>query len=329
MQKYSPDLTSTCTAGEKPPPASASPEIPTSLKAACLAAYLRAYLHHLSAEGITESTHKHKAKENRLFLEYLDGTGHSMRLEDVTVDHIAAHLEDMKRRGLSPSSIGTRRRALHAWWNWMVRMDIVQVNPVMKIRPPRGQYPVKPFLSSGVLQQILDLCDPDTLTGSRRAAMLMLLATTGIRRRELTLLELRDVDWGQARILVRNGKGQRPRIIPFLALVQEPMRRYLGHREDSLPDLWVTERGKPLRYDGVGQDIARLFRQVGVTVKDPVHIFRRTFARNSLLQQVPRPYIQSVAGWTSGQMLDRYTRAMQDEEASDYFRGMDFDPFVR
>ena len=287
---------------------------------------LSAYVRSLNIEGCTEATLRHKRKENRLFLEFLEQQGHSMLAVDVSMFDVLAHLEDMKARGLAPASIQTRRRALHAWWNWMIEWDLAAENPVSKVRPPRVPRRRKPFLSEAEFHRLLELCPLSTLLGSRRASMLWLMATTGIRRRELNLLQVKDLDWEQGRILVMYGKGQKDRLAPFVKEAQRPLLRYLHNRKDSLPCLWVTENGRPLGYHGMGEDVTRLFRRAEIPLADAMHIFRRTFAANSVRQGVPRQYIRAVAGWTSPQMLDRYTAAMEEEEeAIDAFHG--FKPF--
>jgi integrase len=63
-----------------------------------------------------------------------------------------------------------------------------------------------------------------------------------------------------------------------------------------------------------------------VKVKDRMHVFRRTWAANAVRQGVPRPYVQSLAGWSTPTMMDEYTAAMQGEEAAiEALR--DFDPW--
>lgn len=63
------------------------------------------------------------------------------------------------------------------------------------------------------------------MMGARRQAMLWLLATTGIRRRELTLLQLEDLDWKRMQVRIVHGKGQKERQVPFLLEAQRPMLR--------------------------------------------------------------------------------------------------------
>ncbi len=292
----------------------------------CLNFLFTAYLRYHRVEGSTDDTLKHKRKELRPFLRFLEEQGRSTLPGDVTHFDVMAHLEEMKLRGLAAASIHTRRRALHAWFAWMVDWEIILANPVSKVKSPKLPKVRKPFLSGENFRKLLDLCPLSTLLGSRRASVLWLLATTGMRRRELHMLTRDALDWERGEIRVVYGKGQTERRVPFMREAQRPVMRYLNNRLDSLPCLWVTERGGRLGYEGLGQDIAHLFERAGVPVKDPMHIFRRTFAANAVRQGVPRQYTQAIAGWSTSQMLDRYTAAMEAEEgAIEAFR--QFKPF--
>ena len=291
-----------------------------------LSKLLTAYLQYHSIEGSTESTIKHKRKEIAQFVRFLEAQEHSMMPGDVTLFDVMAHLEDMRLRGLAVASIHTRRRALHAWFACMVDWEILEANPVAKVKAPRLPKLRKPLLDESSFRKLLDLCPLNTKIGSRRASMLWVLSTTGMRRRELCLLDRDDLDWSMGEIRVVHGKGQRERRVPFMREAQRPLLRYLNQRTDPLGCLWVSERGTQLDYHSMGEDLQRLFQRAGVPVKDAFHIFRRTFAANAVRQGIPRQYTQAIAGWSTSQMLDRYTAAMEAEEgAIEAFRN--FKPF--
>ena len=91
--------------------------------------------------------------------------------------------------------------------------------------------------------------------------MLLLPATTGVRRRWLTLLQLEDLDWKPGQVRDLHGKGQKVRQAPFALETQRPMLDYIGQRRDDLPCLWLTEEGQPLSYHGVKRDLERLFER--------------------------------------------------------------------
>lgn len=287
---------------------------------------LKTYLQYHSIEGSTADTIRHKRKEIGLFLRHLEGLEHSMLAHEVTSFDVIAHLDQMKARQLSPATVQTRYRAIRAFFQWATDWDVIPANPVAKIKSPKVPKLRKPFLDQETFQCLLDLCVTNTLVGARRQAILWVFATTGMRRRELTLLEIDDLDWQRGEIRVVHGKGQKERRVPFLKETQRVLLRYLRQRNDDHPCLWVTEENRPLGYHGLGRDLSRLFQRAGIEVKDVCHIFRRTWAANSVRQGIPRPYTQAVAGWSTPAMLDRYTAAMEAEEgAIEAFR--DFDPF--
>ena len=73
--------------------------------------------------------------------------------------------------------------------------------------------------------------------------MLWMLATTGIRRNEMWMLKIEDLDWDNSVIRVIHGKGQKERQIPFDRRCRRAMLGYVQLRRDALEWIWVTEEG--------------------------------------------------------------------------------------
>lgn len=156
--------------------------------------------------------------------------------------------------------------------------------------------------------------------------MLWMMATTGIRRNEMWMLKIEDLDWDHSVIRVIYGKGQKERQIPFDRHRQRAMLRYIQQRQHSLECYGLLKRGSDWGTTESGQELKRLAERVEIELKDACHIFRRTFAANAVKQSIPRPYVQAIAGWSTPQMLDHYVAAMEaEEEAIDAFR--EFKPF--
>ena len=213
-------------------------------------------------------------------------------------------------------------------FRWAKDWDIVPDNPAGRIRLPKVPKTRKPFLKPEAFASLIELCPLNTMMGARRQAMLWFLITSGVRRRELSLLQVADLDWKRGQVRVLHGKGQKERQVPFALEAQRPMLHYVRQRKDELPCFWVTEGGKQLSYNGIKQDLERLFERAGIRdeIKDMCHIFRRTFAAHAVRQGIPRPYIQAIAGWSTPHMLDHYTAAMEAEErAIEAFKG--YKPF--
>ena len=232
---------------------------------------------------------------------------------DLTMFDILGNLEMQKDRGNAPATILARRKDIHAWCEWMVTWEIIPVNPCARIKPPKLPKTRKPFLSEEDFQRLLALCPLSTFMGARRAAMVTVLANTGMRRAELLGLTTGALDWDHDLMRVL-GKGNKERTVLFLPVVQKAVLRYLTVRNSDRPELWLNQDGTPMKHNGIGWDMRRLFIRAGLKdTPDCCHIFRRTAAANAERAGIPRAYIQQLFGWDDSAMIDRYVRHMQAE----------------
>ena len=144
---------------------------------------------------------------------------------------------------------------------------------------------------------------------------------------ELVKLRREDLNWDGGRIRVLHAKGNKERLAPFHRDAQKAIHRYLGHRTDEYPELWVTEERKPLGYAGMSNDLKRVRKWAGVTVKDRTHAFRRTWAANALRAGTPRPHVQILGGWENDAMVSLYTSWMETEVEEALLAVKDIDPW--
>ena len=66
-------------------------------------------------------------------------------------------------------------------------------------------------------------------TGRRAYAILMLLATYGVRSSEIVRLELEDIDWRKETIFFNRSKGGRSQSLPLVHAAGEAILRYIRH----------------------------------------------------------------------------------------------------
>lgn len=69
------------------------------------------------------------------------------------------------------------------------------------------------------VRRAIDKIDVTSAVGVRDRALLLLIATTGLRNKELRGLELSDIHWQAGEVLLRRTKTHRDRVVPLL---QEP-----------------------------------------------------------------------------------------------------------
>lgn len=260
------------------------------------------------------------------------------------------HMKEGERRHggkRSPHYVRSTYAAVRAFFNWMVSEGHIAKSPLANVKVPKVPRYEKDFLSEQEFHKLLGMCPHHTLAGARDRAWLWLLWSTGARFSELANLKREDLDWSTARIRVF-GKGARERRVPFTVEAQKAVYQYLQKRDDSLPELWLTEERQPISRIGIGQIVPRLVDagsdykcpqcgkkyeglsfvcrlyicpdcQVKLTqlwhVQDRHHIFRRSWAWRNLKAGVPIKFVQLVGGWESVTVLEQYVRRMTSDDA--------------
>jgi site-specific recombinase XerD len=169
-------------------------------------------------------------------------------------------------------------RFLHAW-------GLVPVALAESVPPVAGwrETSIPPSMPQADIERLLAGCDRSTLDGARDFAMVMLLARLGLRCVEISRLELEDIDWRAARLLVR-GKARRDDPLPLPDDVGDAVAGYLMLRgRHDVRRVFLTLRAptRPIRADLVGDVVQRLCRQTGVPHVGP-HRLRHTLATELL-----------------------------------------------
>jgi integrase len=178
--------------------------------------------------------------------------------------------------------------------------------------------PLEPVPRKTVFQMV-NICKRGALTGDRDAAILLCLLDTGVRASELLSMDLDDLNQARGTILVRQGKGSKPREVYLGKLSKKALRKYLNYRKDNSRALWVTDPrfgSERLTYDGLRGVLTR--RVADAHVEEPTpHDFRRAFALAMLRNGTDIYTLAKLMGHEGIGVLQRYLKqTYQDTEAA-------------
>ena len=138
----------------------------------------------------------------------------------------------------------------------------------------------------------------------RNRAIIELLWSCGLRRGELVRLDVQDVNLSDGLLVVRQSKTGQPRVVPLSPSARRAVRRQIAGRTS----------GSLL---GMSSNAVRLLLQ---RLDAPsAHAWRRGWAVEALRNGVSEASVRSAAGWSSGSMVARYTRALSGELAVSEF----------
>ena len=162
------------------------------------------------------------------------------------------------------------------------------------------------------IEKILGVIDRSTPLGRRDYAMLLILASYGIRGGQLCALRLEDIAWRRETIRIRAAKGGREVILPLLDPVAEALVDYLRNSRPQVSNREVFLRVRPpLRPLGgsLGQIIKPYARRAGVKARyvSP-RAWRHGFASKMLAHGQPLKNISDMLGHRSTETTYIYTK---------------------
>ena len=187
--------------------------------------------HFLATAGLSAATKRGYASDLRDF-----STWHGDRpLEAVDVRVLARYLADLGRartRGkLSQATISRRVCAVRSLIRHELGPAYVPELPFADRRPRRLPDAPKESEVEAIVEAAGEAAGP---IGIRNRALLELVYSAGLRSAEAVALDLRDVDFEQEHVHVREGKGAKDRVVPLGEEAAFQVGRYL---RDARPEL--------------------------------------------------------------------------------------------
>ncbi|MBI5624539.1 MAG: tyrosine-type recombinase/integrase [Elusimicrobia bacterium] len=248
--------------------------------------------------------------------------------------HLRGYMASLQ--GLKRNSILRKVSTLRSWIRYLQENGAVKEDPFTKIASPKKEARLPKFLTEAEMGELLDGeagLPPETRERDR--AILELLYSSGLRRSELSSLNVGDVDFlsGLVRVF---GKGRRERIVPVGAKALSRLRDHLrrrGHGSEppsaeggrpapsgawppmartggrlagSAP-LFVNSRGERLTDAGVAWVLKRWLGRIKAFKRVTPHAFRHSFATHLLDRGCDLRQVQEMLGHKSLATTQIYT----------------------
>jgi site-specific recombinase XerD len=249
-------------------------------------------------------------------------------------EHVEAYIDWLQHDASNSRSGGTGHksatvsiafRTLRTFFNWLVYEDELKRSPMERMKAPRVVEEAPQVLTDSQLEKLYKACAGRSFDDRRDAALLRLLADTGMRRGEVAGLTVADLHLDGAGLILLRGetsKGKRDRLVPLSREAVAALDKYLrvrhSHPHAALPWLWLGKRGR-LSDSGILQLVERRGRQVGVAGLHP-HRFRHTFAHRGQREGMSATSLMAIGGWKDAAMLARYGRSAAAELAVAEYR---------
>lgn len=197
---------------------------------------------------------------------------------------------------LAPGTRRNRYSVVHRFLTWLVEERILRRHPMTGMRPPRVPRSMPRALTQQAVTDTLHAC-PD----SRARCIVILMVQQGLRRVEVSRLEVGDIDFTN-RIMRVRGKGSHERALPVLEETVTAVSAYLADQPAAAGPLVrsFTRPNIPIATQEVGRIVGRAMTDAGVKLRarDGVsgHALRHTTATEMLRGGANVRDVQAVLG---------------------------------
>ena len=271
---------------------------------------------HLKRRNYSKHTVKYYLYIIREYVLWLD-----VPLELASVEKIDAYIDHLHRKRMHPSSINLYLVILRVFYNYLKHDESIPLtNPVKSNRRLRVPKPLPRALRDQEIEQLFK-----AIKNKRDRAMFKLMLRCGLRVEEVSNLTLGAIHLKRRRILVRQGKGGKDRIVYISEDAHDALQAYLKARSSyRKKKVFLVERGKykgqPISVRGIQKRMEFYAKETAIKVS--CHRLRHTMATQLLNAEAEIETIQDLLGHNWITTTQKYCKLSNLKVRRDYFKAM-------
>jgi len=190
----------------------------------------------------------------------------------------------MTERHWQASTFKCHHKCLTVFFKWCIKEGYLKENPIEGIEVPRLEKRLPRRLTKQEAGRLLEVVYNYPYKNSylrfRNHALFSTFILAGLRKSELLNLKYTDIDIENMTILVRQGKGNKDRIIPISFTLADSLRKYLVERNrlnKTCPYFFCSlNRNMGIAETSIKRLVERMRKASGVFFT--IHKLRHTFA---------------------------------------------------
>jgi integrase/recombinase XerC len=238
----------------------------------------------------------------------------SLQINIIEANHhsIRSWMVSLMDDEIDPRSINRKISALRSLYKFLLKENLIEENPVLKIRAPKVAKKLPTFIAEDKISQLLDAdFFENSFSGLRDKLVIELLFGTGIRLSELIGLKLNNFLPKESTIKVL-GKRNKERIIPVNITLLNLLNQYLTLRtelniSEDIQTLIVTDNNTAAYSKFIYRLVQKYLSYVSTHNKRSPHVLRHSFATTLLNKGADINAIKDLLGHSSLAATQVYT----------------------
>ncbi|TSA26978.1 MAG: tyrosine recombinase XerC [Ignavibacteriales bacterium] len=228
------------------------------------------------------------------------------RITEKTIRHFVINLSE---KGVTKSTISRKLSALRRLFNFALRNDLIENNPISKIPNPKVKRKLPEIISLDSFLEIYRLLDEKKDESSIKIkAILELLYGCAFRVSELCSLNFADIDFHSMSVRVL-GKGSKVRIVPLGSKSAVVLKEYFKSTSSSngSEPLFKNESGERISRHSVYNIVKHYLSLVTDIDKKSPHILRHSAATHMLDREADIMAVKEILGHENLSTTQIYT----------------------
>lgn len=273
------------------------------------------FIHNFSSEHTRDAY----TRDLRKFLGFIQDRFRLMDETKVEHAHVVAFKDLLLKEDYSPRSVNRLLATLWSFYDYLMDLDLVEKNPVGRVKRFSIPKEVKTQdLSDEEVMHLLAAIDTRLPSGKLHKAILTLFFTTGMRHREVSHLQFKNLDEQNGYTVVRYfAKGHREMVTPLNPKAEATLSDYLQWAEaegySMTPEDYIFRGTKnnvnrPLDPKTLNYIIKRYAKKIGVRGDITIHSARSTVIGMLLDKGHPLERVADFVGHRDISMTKAYNK---------------------
>jgi site-specific recombinase XerD len=243
-------------------------------------------------------------------------------LENGTHATVSRYIDYLMRKRLGPKTINCHLNSIRQFYYYLREEEHLAItNPVRNNHTLRMARPLPRYLTDDQVETFFKI-----VKGHRDRALFMLMIRCGLRVEEVANLSLDAIDFKHRKILIKDGKGSKDRIVYMSDDVIHALLEYLRVRpSNKVKKVFLVKKGshtgQPISIRGI-QKRMEYYASKG-KLRISCHHLRHTMATQLLNADADLCTIQDLLGHSNVKTTQRYCKISNLKVQRDYFNAIE------
>lgn len=253
--------------------------------------YLQRLEEELKLRGFSSNTVKIYTRYVREYFYWCGGAEVQLNLEKLR------RFLSVQQASHAPQTVNLYLNAIKFFYRQVIRDG----TPIA-IKTVKRNLTLPVVLSRAEIHQVIG-----AIPNSKHRLLIALSYGAGLRVSETVSLKIKDIDFVQLTLHLRQAKGRKDRLTVFPEKLRpELLRQIIGKEKDDF--VFASERGGRLTVRTAQIVFARAVKKAGLAKNPTFHSLRHSFATHLLENGVDVRYVQELLGHRNIRTTQRYTQ---------------------